>query len=376
MSIKFLHTSDWQIGKLFGSIPEEPRALLGAQRYKTVEAIARLAADREVEAVLVAGDIFETNTVKDETIVRMLEALRPFPGPWVLLPGNHDPALAESVWTRLQRFGCRPSVVLALSPEPLLLADGRLAVLPAPLVRRHDARDLTEGWPDINTPGSAIRVGLAHGCVEERLPERGESLNSIPAGRPDSARLDYLALGDWHGMFQVGPRAWYSGTPEPDGFKQNDPGNVLLVSVATPGEPPLVERIPVGHYRWHKLSFSVLPHPDLAALEAPLSGLGEPWDRHVVSLQLTGTIDLQSRALLDEVLTHWGGRFRWLALDSEKLIPQPTEDDLDRIDKAGFVRAAVEKLRSIEADPSNHDGIHARDALVRLYSAFVGRERE
>ena len=81
MGVKFLHTSDWQIGKLFGSIPEEPRVLLRAQRYKTVEAIARLAADRQVDAVLVAGDVFEMDAIKDETILRVLEAMRPFTSP-------------------------------------------------------------------------------------------------------------------------------------------------------------------------------------------------------------------------------------------------------------------------------------------------------
>jgi DNA repair exonuclease SbcCD nuclease subunit len=376
MGVKFLHTSDWQIGKLFGSIPEEPRVLLRAQRYKTVEAIARLAADRQVDAVLVAGDVFEMDAIKDETILRVLEAMRLFTGPWVLLPGNHDSALAGSVWSRIDRLGCPPNIFLALSNEPMTLAGGRLAVLPAPLLRRHETRDLTEAWGSMGTPAGAVRTGLAHGCVEERLPEKGESFNTIPAERAADARLDYLALGDWHGTFQVGPRTWYSGTPEPDSFKQNDPGNVLVITIEAPGALPLVERVPLGHFRWHRKSINVLPHQDIAVLDALLGDLGEPWDRHVVSLQLAGSVDLATRVLLDAAVTRWAARLHWLSVDSEQLAAQPTEDDLDRIDKSGFVRTAVETLRAIAGDPTHPDHPYAQDALQKLYAEQVGREQQ
>ncbi len=40
-----------------------------------------------------------------------------------------------------------------------------------------------------------------------------------------------MALGDWHGRKQIGPRTWYSGTPEPDAFQDNDPGHALIVAL-------------------------------------------------------------------------------------------------------------------------------------------------
>ena len=56
----FLHTADWQIGKPFGSFAEERVPSFEAQRLRTVERIARLAREREVDAVLVAGDAFDS----------------------------------------------------------------------------------------------------------------------------------------------------------------------------------------------------------------------------------------------------------------------------------------------------------------------------
>ena len=44
--IRFLHTADWQIGKPFGGFDEDTRGELKAERFRTVERLARLACER------------------------------------------------------------------------------------------------------------------------------------------------------------------------------------------------------------------------------------------------------------------------------------------------------------------------------------------
>ena len=369
--MKLLHTADWQIGKVFANIPGDPGALLRHQRLQTVAAIAALASERAVDAVLVAGDVFETNTIADETLRRTLQAMRGYAGPWVLLPGNHDAALAESVWKRLQRLGLPDNVHLALEPEPLLLADGRLAVLPAPLARRHESRDLTEAFDSMQTPPGALRVGLAHGAVANRLPAEAESHNLISDRRAETARLDYLALGDWHGTLHIAERSWYSGTPEPDRFKDNDAGNVLLVELDAAGAEPVIERIPIGHYRWRSLEFGLSGPESLAALEAALVTLGEPYQRWVIELKLQGSIGLLDRRALDELLEHWAARVHYLRLDESALVPEASDADLDQIGATGFLADAIERLRAIQQDPSHPDQALAAPALQRLYTEHL-----
>lgn len=157
---------------------------------------AALATERFVDAVLVAGDVFENNLVSNETIHALIRAMEGFKGPWVLIPRNHDPAMAESVWQRMQGLGCPKNVYIALDPQPVLLADSRLAVLPAALTRKHEIEDLTALWDKVETPTGAVRVGLAHGSVEGLLPGKGEATNPVAANRAPCARLEYLALGD------------------------------------------------------------------------------------------------------------------------------------------------------------------------------------
>ena len=144
MTVKLLHTADWQIGKGFANFEGDAGALLRAQRIKTIERIAKIASERQVDVVLVAGDVFETNTVADDTLRRTLIQMQSFKGLWVLLPGNHDAVLSDSVWNRLPRIGLPDNIKLAIKPEPLLLLNDKLAILPAPLARRHEATDTTE----------------------------------------------------------------------------------------------------------------------------------------------------------------------------------------------------------------------------------------
>lgn len=367
MAISFIHTADWQIGRIFGNVGADASVLLRRQRVKTVQRIAELATERRVDAVLVAGDVFETNIVSNETIHGLLQAMGLYRGPWVLLPGNHDPALAESVWGRMEYLGRPANVHIALTSEPILLADGLLAVLPAPLLRKHEPEDVTSAWDEINTPPGVIRVGLGHGSVESRLPGRGEAPNPIAEDRESRARLEYLALGDWHGTVQISARTWYSGTPEPDRFKANDSGNVLLVAIDESGTLPKVSPVHTAYYSWDALEFSLSITADAEALDATLTQLGVPFDRHVVSLKLSGSLDLSARQQLEFCLSRWRARFASLQEDVSALFAQPTDADLDRIDTGGFVRSAVNRLRTIHDDPTHPNQPYAAVALQLLY---------
>ena len=189
MSLRLLHTADWQLGKPFHNLPAEVAPLLREARFAAVRTIAELATRHEVAAVLVAGDVFDSNLVPERAIVQALAAMRGFAGPWVLLPGNHDAALAEGVWSRLERLGRPANLVVAATPAPIALADGRLVVLPAPLTERHTSDDLTAWMDDAATPSGAVRVGLAHGSVVGRLPEAADAANPIDPERADRARL-------------------------------------------------------------------------------------------------------------------------------------------------------------------------------------------
>jgi DNA repair exonuclease SbcCD nuclease subunit len=361
--MKLLHTADWQIGKLFGQFESDEAALLADARFTTVERLARCASAEGVALIVVAGDVFDAQGVADKTIHRLMHALSGFSGQWVMIPGNHDAALAESVWTRARRLAAiPPNLALCLHPEPLILAELGVALLPAPLTQRITYADLTEWFADAATPPGLLRIGVAHGSVQGILADGIDSSNPIAAGRAEQARLDYLALGDWHGMRRIDAHCWYSGTPETDRFRANDSGHVLIVDLdeTRPGSAPTVTPLAVGQYRWRAETHAVNVPSDLDGLIEHLAA-GAPND--VMQLEVAGRTDLAGHARLLEAIARACGRLRSLVVDMSALRLEPTDEDIVALHADGYLGDVIDELRAAQ---DGADGRVAREALTLL----------
>ena len=367
---RFLHTADWQMGRQYGRFAAEDSAALSDARFKAVERLAQLGTEEKVDAVLVAGDVFDAPNLSDRTIHRTFNALAGFAGPWILIPGNHDAALAESIWTQAARLHAIPeNAHVLLKPGVTEFADLGFAILAAPLTQRQTHDDLT-GWFDAaETPSGLLRIGLAHGTVEGQLPEAADCSNPIASDRAESARLDYLALGDWHGAKCINMRTWYSGTPEQERFKDNGAGQALIVEIDHPGAEPKVTPHPVGKHRWIKLNQHLAVASDL---EQALQALDALPVQSVVDITVDGQLDLAGFEHLQQALGAATGRQRSLVAHLETLRIEPTEGDLASLQADGYVGDVIADLRERQQD-NGEQAETARDALVIL--AGILRDR-
>lgn len=357
----FIHTADWQIGRQYSRFAEDDGAVLADARFSAIERIAELAAEHKVDAVLVAGDVFDAQTVSDRTIHRTFDAMQGFTGLWLLLPGNHDAALAESVWTRAERMNAVPdNTRLLLDPGMYDFAEQGFAVIAAPLTQRQTFHDLTAVFEATESPTQRVRIGLAHGSITGILPDAVDSTNPIAPDRAQSARLDYLALGDWHGMKQINERTWYSGTPEPERFKANDAGYALLVSIPSAGDAAEVTPLFTAQHRWFSLASTLMVASDVEELEQVLSELPP---KSVIELTLDGQLDLNSQHQLTQLLSRVAGRHRSLDVRQDALRVLPTDADLAALQADGYVGEVIDTLKNRQQE---QDDDTARDALVIL----------
>ena len=366
-ALRFLHTADWQIGRQYPRFEPEDAAALFEARFTVVERIAHRASQGNYDAVCVAGDVFDAQTVSDRTIRRLFNAMQAFKGPWIMIPGNHDAALAESVWTRAQKLGVMPSnLLLALTPEPIVLHDQRMVVLPAPLTQRQTGADLTAWFDHADSPGGYVRIGLAHGSITGILADDIDASNPIAPDRSARARLDYFALGDWHGMRAIDPYTWYSGTPETDRFRNNKSAHILDVTLDAAGAVPRVEAVRIGQYIWDAKQIDLNLPSDVDQVLQYLQDLSE---HHVVSLALTGRTDLAGQARLNDALGAAQARARALECDTHGLSLHPTDDDIAALQADGYVAEVLQDLRVMQesGDKVQVDDPHvARDALALL----------
>lgn len=370
---RFLHTADWQLGRQYGRFAEEDASVLADARFDAVARLAELANSKQVNAVLVAGDVFDAQTVSDRTLHRCFQTMAGYAGPWLMIPGNHDAALAESVWTRAERWNAIPDNIHVLT-EPRVVefpAQG-FAILPAPLTQRQTHADLTEWFDTAQSADNLLRIGLAHGSVAEQLADDIDSTNPIAADRAATARLDYLALGDWHGCKSIDARSWYSGTPEQERFKDNGAGQALIVAIDKPGDSPDVRRYSTGQYAWLKRQYNLAVATDLDAMLAELEQLPA---QSVVDLTLSGQMDLAGHQRLHQALGAASGRHRSLQCHQNGLRLQPTDEDIAALNVDGYVGEVVDALRE-QQQGDEHTQPHASQALAILAGFLRERQME
>ena len=365
---RILHTADWQIGRLYGTFDPDDAVPLAEARFAAVERLAALASSERVDAVVVAGDVFDAQTVSARSIRKLFNALAGYGGPWVMIPGNHDAALAESVWTHAARLGTLPANLhLALAPQVIELPEPRIACLCAPLTQRHTHADLTEWFDAAVTPPGRLRIGVAHGAVQSVLAQDIDSANPIAADRAERARLDYLALGDWHRTRRMNERTWYSGTPEPDRFKGNDAGQALLVNFGEAGAAPLVRPVNTARFRWQQRACTLSVTSDLDAL---IDSLAQAEARDVLDLSVTGQVDLADHTRLQQALDAAEAHVRCLRRDLSALQLAPTAADIAALHADGYLGEVIDELRDDSGDAARR----SQDALAILTGLLAQRQ--
>jgi hypothetical protein len=360
---RFLHTADWQIGRQFAQFPPEDGAALAEARIAAVATLAQLATTHGVDAVLVAGDAFDVQNVAGRTLRQLMSALAAYGGPWVVIPGNHDAALAEGVWAQAARAGLLPpNLQLMSTPGIADFPDAGFSVLAAPLTQRQTHEDLTAWFDGAATLPGRLRIGLAHGSVQGILADEVDSPNPIAADRAMSARLDYLALGDWHGCRRIDDRTWYSGTPEPDRFKGNEPGHALLVDVPQPGAVPTVTRLATARFTWTAWEARLEVASDVDMVAGRLASAGA---EDVLSVALSGRVDLPGMTRLRDALAGAEAAARSLVQDLGDLRLLPTDEDIATLAADGYVGEVITALRARQEAGAGDAGL-AAEALGLL----------
>lgn len=275
--MRFLHTADWHVG----------RTIRGRSRLdefaSALDAIVEVATDQNVDAVLLAGDIYDQRSVTadaDRLVFETLLRLSAADIPVVAIPGNHDSAvrldalapLLERIGTRVVARFRRPSeggIVEVASRNGAHTA--LVACVPFISARRFsDAaglfHDAGQGFVDFDESmgrvisayeaafrPDAVNVLMGHMFVSGAEPGGSEREITIgadyavsPTRLPKTA--SYVALGHIHKPQKVKGAAGdarYCGSLFQLDFGERGQEKSLLVVDVVPGKPPKTTQVPV-----------------------------------------------------------------------------------------------------------------------------------
>jgi len=373
--MKFLHTADWQLGMTRHFLDAEAQSRYSAARRDAVAALGALARQTGAEFVVVAGDVFDANQLAPKVVSQSLEAMRAIGVPVYLLPGNHDPLDAASVYTSPLFTRERPDNVVVLDRAGVWDVRPGVQIVAAPWRSKKPTTDLTAApLAELEADGTA-RILVAHGAVDTLDPDRDNPAHIAAAGLDAAlarSAVHYVALGDKHSRTAVGDsgRVWYSGSPEVTNYdhREADSGHVLVVEVDLddPAHPVVVESHIVGTWRFLTLHHEVNNRRDIADLDLNLDQLTAK-DRTVVQLGLVGTLTVTDRAALDACLDRHARLFAHLGTWDRHtdIAVMPADDEFEDLGIGGFAADAVaELMHAARSEGAGADA--ARSALALL----------
>lgn len=374
---KIIHTSDWQLGMTRHFLDDDAQARFSEARNDAIRRIGALAQDESAVCIVVAGDVFDSNHVDRRTVTRALDAMREVRVPIYLLPGNHDPLDLASVYRSKTFLAHSPENVHILESGPIRVTDD-LELVGAPWHSKRPLEDLVaRRMHDLEPPIDSFRVLVAHGGVDALSPDRDDpSLVRLADAESGLQRgvVHYIALGDKHSTQKVGSSGciWYSGAPEPTAYDEADPGNVLIVDI---GDQVDVRNSNVGCWKFIERTWQIDGSKDLDLFDAWLDGMDDR-ARTLLKLSFVGTVNLQTKARLDDLLEHQSDVYAAIEVWARRtdLAVYADDADLSKMNLAGFAKTTLQRLADM-ADGQSETAQRASDALGLLFRLAGGGGR-
>ncbi len=246
--MRILHAADLHLDSAFAALSADKARQRRRESREMLHTLAELAQRERVDAVLLAGDLFDGEQVYPETVEQLKSALQNMGCPVFISPGNHDPLTvrspyAETDWPK--------NVHIFRSEKLTAVALPRLhcVVYGAAFTQQHRTSEPLEG---IVVPDDG-RIHLL--CLHGMVNEPGSRYGNISRVQIAQSGFAYLALGHIHqysGVQKEGKSVWvYPGCPEGRGFDETGEKGAVVVEVGRNFVD--VRFIPLCRRRYHVL---------------------------------------------------------------------------------------------------------------------------
>lgn len=345
-------------------------------RFDAIRKLGCVAKEEDCQFMVVCGDVFESNLVDRKTVLRAIEALKDVPVPVYLLPGNHDPLNAASIYRSSTFSERKPGNVHIVENMTPIMFDESVEIVGAPWTTKRPLEDLVSLLTaQLKSTTNGVRICLAHGMVDSITPNPDDpAVISLRAAEEaiSQNKIHYLALGDRHSLTEVGNsgRIWYAGAPEPTDYNEVKPGAALVVTMSEEGVS--TKEVHIGSWRFiERDQVDLNSKEDIATLRSWLENLPDK-ERTVVKLRPVGTLSLSLHSDMEELLVHAQELLGAIEMRTNDLAVIPDDTDFNSLGFSGFASSTVERLRS-KAEGTGPDTITARDSLALLVR-LAGRE--
>ena len=231
--LKFIHASDFHLDSAFGALTDRQAVSRRRETRETGFRLANYVNSHGIDLVLLAGDLFDSNSAFRETGEQLAQALGQMEAKVFIAPGNHDWYGSGSPWKTVT-WPENVHIFRKNRMTSVELPEWNLVIHGAAFTTQEQSESLLRDF--VVSGDGRIHVGLLHGEIDS--PE--EHYNPLRKEEIAASGLDYLALGHIHkrmepkaygktlcawpgcmegrGFDELGEKGFYEGTIENGSF--------------------------------------------------------------------------------------------------------------------------------------------------------------
>jgi len=309
--LKLIHAADFHLDSPFSGLTPEQAAQRRGEQRRLLDSLARLAAEKAADLVLLSGDLLDSERVYRETAQALAQTLGSISCPVFIAPGNHDFYSDRSVYATVD-WPDNVHIFRSEQPESVDLPHLNCTVHGRTFCAPHESECPLRAL-NLDRGDGRIHLACLHGDLAPQSSYGPISPMDIAA-----SGLDYLALGHIHqhsGLNREGSTFWaYPGCPEGRGFDETGEKGALYVEV----EPNQVtaQFIPLCRHRYEILTIDVTGQDPQAAICAALP---QNTAADIYRIILTGESQILDLTALERSLAP---RFYGLSLRDRTRLPR------------------------------------------------------
>ncbi|MFC5748816.1 metallophosphoesterase family protein [Actinomadura rugatobispora] len=262
---KILHAADLHIDSPLRGLSRyegAPEDDLRLATRRALDNLVRLATDLSVDAVLLAGDVYDGDWNDYQTglyFSRQMAFLRQAGIPVYMVSGNHD---AQNRTMRTLKFPDNVHVFATEKPETIRNEEAGLAVHGQGFARWDLGDNLAAGYP--TRDGGLFNVGLLHTGLEGGHSDHKRYAPCTVADL-QARDYDYWALGHIHTQQIVSREPWivYPGNIQGRHARETGPKGCVVVTVDGELRVASVEHHDLDTARWERLDIDVTGRDDI-----------------------------------------------------------------------------------------------------------------
>ena len=279
--IKVLHAADLHLDSPFDGLPGNKAALRRSEQRSMLTSIAELAIREDVDIILFAGDILDSDSARIETAEQLAQVFASVSIPIFISPGNHDFISPNSPYSRLS-FPDNVHIFRSGGIECIELPELSVRVWGAGFTDSTCSPLLT-GF-EAEKRGDILDIMCIHGEVGAKT----SVYNPITAADLARSGMDYAALGHIHsfsGALQAGETTYaWPGCTQGRGFDETGEKGVIIARI----QPHRCDLrfVPLDGRRYEIIKIDLTGKDN--HLAAIIESLPENCSRDIYRLVLTG----------------------------------------------------------------------------------------